>query len=165
MISNKYTYVVILVFMLVIASCNRKPDNLDRILSTNELTEIQTINTISLETGKSLLTTHCFACHNPNSESHDDMLAPPMAGIKYKYTKLYPNEELFIAQMSEFIHNPTQENAVMKGPVRRFGLMPKTTLSKVEIQELVKFIYHNELETPKWFPAHFEEQHNQPWKN
>ncbi|GAB5552526.1 MAG: hypothetical protein Sapg2KO_21170 [Saprospiraceae bacterium] len=47
----------------------------------------------------------------------------------------------------------------MKGPIKRFGLMPKTTLSKNEIQELVKYIYHEELETPKWFPEHFEEEH------
>jgi len=154
---------VIIISSIILFSCNRKPENFNRNLSTEQKIAIQNIPSIPGEVGLNNLKTSCYSCHNPNSVSHDNMLAPPLAGIKYKYKKLYPTEELFIAQMSDFLDNPTIENSVMKGPVKRFGLMPKTTLTKIQIQELVKFIYNEELEVPKWFPEHFEEQHNIKW--
>ena len=67
--------------------------------------------------------------------------------------------------MSEFVAMPSKENALMKGPVKRFGLMPKPALEMEEIQELVKYIYNNELEIPKWFSGHFEEKHGEKWES
>jgi len=160
----KVSNLMIVLIGLVLYGCNNKPNNLSKELNNEEQMEIKAIMSISNKDGLSMLQTNCYSCHNPNSESHDNMLAPPLAGIKYKYKKLYKTEELFIAQMSDFIDKPTKENAVMKGPVRRFGLMPKTSLSKTEIQELVKYIYHTELAIPAWFSEHFEEEHNIKWE-
>jgi cytochrome c551/c552 len=128
-------------------------------------TVMQSIDLKASEEGLIGLQTNCYSCHNPNTESHDSMLAPPLAGIKYKYMSLYPEEEVFVKKMSEFVAMPSKENAVMKGPVKRFGLMPKPALAKEEILELVKYIYHNELEVPQWFSGHFEEQHGVKWEN
>ena len=47
----------------------------------------------------------------------------------------------------------------MKGPLRRFGLMPKNNLNDEEVKALVAFIYDNDIEAPSWFAEHFEEQH------
>lgn len=160
----KINTLIIALIALVFYSCNNKPNNSHKKLNKEEQIEINNIQSISKEIGLNMLKTNCYSCHNPNSETHDNMLAPPLVGIKYKYKSLYKSEELFIVQMSDFIDNPNKENAVMKGPVRRFGLMPKTTLSKTEIQELVKFIYHTELAIPSWFSKHFEEEHNIKWE-
>jgi hypothetical protein len=123
------------------------------------------VNKLPEENGKNILFTTCYTCHNPKVASHDALLAPPLAGIKYKYKKIYPNEVEFITKMTEFIAHPSKEKAVMKGPVKRFGLMPKTALIKEEIEEVVRYIYNNELETPSWFSEHFEEHHGVKWKD
>ncbi len=155
----------ILLLGLIIISCNahQKPEKME--LSQDHLTEIRIIKTIPPEEGLALVSENCYACHQIDSESHDNMLAPPLARIKYTYKKKFDSEELFIAKMSDFLIEPTKQKAIMKGPVRRFGLMPVTGLSNEEIKELTKYIYHNELEYPEWFPAHFEEEHHIKWED
>lgn len=108
------------------------------------------------ESGLELLKKHCYVCHNPNTASHDEIIAPPLAGIKSHYTKAYPEKEMFKKAMIEFVSNPDQQKALMKGPVNRFGLMPKpATASPEEIQLIVEYIQSKELEKPIWY----EQQH------
>lgn len=107
-----------------------------------------------LEDGLILLQKHCYVCHNPNSDSHDSMLAPPLAGIKKHYAKAYPDQGQFAKAMIEFVKNPTTEKSLMKGPVKRFGLMPKPTASDQEIKQIVTYIQNFELAKPKWFDEH-----------
>jgi cytochrome c551/c552 len=144
---------------LLLFSCSNNTNDSGAVIDTFQKTEKLNITSISDEVAFDRLKNNCYACHNPNSESHDEILAPPLAGIKHKYKKKYPEEEVFIEHMSKFINSPTKEKALMKGPVKRFGVMPKTALHKTEIQELVQYIYNNDLETPEWFQEHFEEKH------
>lgn len=161
---NKMILVASFGVALLAISCNNKPKNIDKEVVASEKQSIENIVPLSVEKGKNVLQMHCFSCHNPKSESHDNMLAPPLAGIKYKYKNLYSDRAEFIAKMSDFVFEPTKDNAVMKGPVKRFGLMPKTTLmSKEEVFEVVAFIYDNEMDVPQWFPEHFEDQHGKAW--
>ena len=104
--------------------------------------------------GLTLLKKHCYACHNPNTNSHDDIIAPPLAGIKKHYSEAYPKKEDFSKAMIEFVKNPSSEKSLMKGPVKRFGLMPKPAVTDQEIQQIVTYIRDSELEKPKWFDAH-----------
>jgi Tfp pilus assembly protein PilP len=149
--------------LIVLSSCNNSPKNADRVLSQSEKTSVAKIKVLDIEEARVALAINCYSCHNPNSSSHDKMLAPPLAGIKFKYKNAYPDKELFVNQMSDFVFNPTEDNAMMKGPVKRFGLMPKTTLSKDKIKEIVLFIYNNDLDVPDWFSEHFEEKHDEKW--
>lgn len=155
------------IYILLFASlfsCSKKPDNANKKLSEKDKTELQKTEILSQKEGYDMLKTNCFICHNPKATSHDNMLAPPLAGIKNKYKQSYEDEELFIAQMSEFVFEPSEENAMMSGPVKRFGLMPKTNLTKVEVEQLVKFIYNNKIETPEWFAAHYKAKHGKVFK-
>jgi hypothetical protein len=154
---------IVLLGLILIVGCNNKPKNINRIISEAELQEIQNISPMLISEGEELLTTSCYSCHSPNSKSHDDMLAPPLGGIKHKYKGIYPDRNVFIAQMSSFIIEPTKDNALMKGPVKKFSLMPITTLSDKQILELTAFIYDNKLVVPLWFPKHFEEKHGKKW--
>lgn len=144
-------------------NCKRKPDNLNNVLTKEEISAVDSIKILSSEEGLTLLKTNCYACHSPTSVSHDALIAPPLVGVKAEYKMLYAERTKFIAQMSDFIAKPTKENAVMKGPVRRFGLMPPPPLDKKTIQEIVAFIYDNALEAPVWFPAHYESEHGGKW--
>jgi len=157
--------VLLFIIAFAIGACNRAPKNLDQEITETELVAIESIPEISKEEGLKLLTTNCFTCHNPKAESHDSMLAPPLAGIKYNYTKYYADRNTFIARMSDYIDHPTKENAIMKGPIRRFGLMPKTTLDKDQIKIITAYIYDNELEAPSWFPDHFAKEKGHRWKS
>lgn len=156
---------IIFLSLMIIWGCDNKPQGVSRIENTQEKTEIKGPSVLSITDGLMKLKTNCYVCHNPNAESHDNMLAPPLAAVKFKYSELYPEKELFVDKMSEFVDNPTVEHAVMKGPVKRFGLMPKTALAKTEVEELILYIFNNELEYPSWFPSHFEEMHGTKWES
>ena len=47
-------------------------------------------------TAAQLIKNNCFTCHNPAATSHDDMLAPPLVGMKYKYQQAFPSRDTFI---------------------------------------------------------------------
>ncbi|MFK7937148.1 MAG: cytochrome c [Saprospiraceae bacterium] len=149
---------------VLVLSCQQEPANKNEKVDTAEISAIENLQLLQPAEGVALLKTNCFACHNPQSNSHEDMLAPPLAGIKYKYQQHYPERTNFIAKMSDFVHTPTKENAIMKGPVRRFGLMPPVPLQLEQIRQISAFIYDNKLEIPDWFSDHFEEQHGKEWK-
>lgn len=111
--------------------------------------------------GLVLLERHCYICHNPKSKSHDEIIAPPLWGMKKHYLEAYPAKEDFENAMLSFIQNPTEEKALMKGPVKRFGLMPKPAVSKEDLQKIVAYIYSNELENPQW---HIEKDNQEKGK-
>lgn len=100
--------------------------------------------------GRVLLERHCYTCHNPKSKSHDEIIAPALWGMKKHYLEAFPEKPAFEKAMLEFIQNPTEEKALMKGPIKRFGLMPKPPVSKEDLQKIVSYIYSNELENPAW---------------
>ncbi|MEQ8245254.1 c-type cytochrome [Fulvivirga sp.] len=130
--------------------------------STNgQKAEITSDNITGSESSEvsNLLSVNCYACHNPNTNSHDEILAPPLAGIKMRYINATNDKEDFINRMSGFIFTPNAEAALMKGPVKRFGLMPKTALNEDEIRKIVTYIYENEIEEPSWFKEHEKEMH------
>lgn len=107
-----------------------------------------------VDAGLTLLEKHCYACHNPNTASHDEIIAPPLFGIKNNYRNTFPEKEKFIAAMEAFINTPTEEKALMKGPIKRFGLMPKPAVSPEEVKLIVRYIESNEMQKPKWYDAH-----------
>jgi hypothetical protein len=163
----KMNYTTILSLFLSIiffTNCKQKPDNLNNAMTKDDIEAIDNVKILSSEEGLALLKTNCYSCHNPVSASHDSIIAPPMVGAKAEYKILYTDRAKFIARMSDFIAAPTKGNAVMKGPVWRFGLMPPPTLDKKTIQEIVAFIYDNDLEAPTWFPAHYENEHGEKWE-
>jgi hypothetical protein len=82
-------------------------------------------------------------------------LAPPLFGIKSNYKKAYPESDVFIKNIAGFVKEPMEEKALMKGPVKRFGVMPIPVVSSDDIQTIVEYIEANELEKPVWY----EQQH------
>ena len=159
-------YLLVLSTMLLVGSCGHDHHRVREVkLSEEDLQQIADLPKLTAEQGHSLLSTHCYSCHSPKSGSHDDMLAPPLAGIKNRYQMSFPERAVFVHQFAQFVAQPSEEKAVMRGPVRRFGLMPPTTLSKDSIWALAAYVYDNELPVPNWFPEHFEEKHGASWRD
>lgn len=101
-----------------------------------------------------MLKAYCYACHNPAAPSHDNLLAPPMAAVKFRYLRRYPQKTEFVSAMVNFLREPKEHNAIMFGAVDQFGLMPAMALDEAKAREIVTYIYNNELETPGWFQGH-----------
>jgi nitrate reductase cytochrome c-type subunit len=107
--------------------------------------------------GKKLMETRCYVCHSP-AGSHDDRIAPPMIAVKKHYISEGTTKEAFIASMQNWIKNPTEENAKMRGAVRKFGVMPKQYFSEKNIKEISDYLFDNDIEEPEWFQEHYNEE-------
>ena len=113
----------------------------------------------SNEEGKKLMETKCYACHNPKTASHDDILAPPLVAIKRRYSKAFDNRADFIDGIVKWSTNPNEDDALMRGAVNNFKVMPKMGFEAEDMRKVAAYIYDNDIEEPVWFKAHFEEKH------
>lgn len=107
--------------------------------------------------GQALLKSKCVSCHHPTA-AVDNRLAPPMYAVKMKYLKVYKEESQFIEAMQAFLSNPKEAKVLMKGAVKKFGLMPALNYPEKEIEAIAKYIYHNEMVKPDWFDEHYKQK-------
>ena len=116
------------------------------------------------EEGKKLMEKHCYLCHSPNAAENEGRIAPPMVAIKARYIdKGGLNKEEFVKQLTEFVKQPTKEKALMRGAVKKHGLMPKQDFPKGSLEKIAEFMFDYQIEEPKWFKAHWESHGNKTW--
>ena len=144
--------ILLLVFMYSFFSC--KDANQPSYSKKNGKTKI----TKKQHLGKKLMENNCYVCHNPTA-SHDNRVAPPMIAIKKHYISSETTEEEFIASLQNFIKNPTEETAKMRGAVKRFGVMPKQAYPEETIKQIAEYLFENDIEQPEWFESHFNGEH------
>ena len=114
--------------------------------------------------GKKLMETHCYLCHSPQAAEDQGRIAPPMVAIKARYIdKEGYNKEEFIKYVTSFVENPTEELALMKGAVKKHGLMPKQAFPKQSVQKIAAYMFDYQIEEPEWFKAHWEAHGNKNW--
>uniref|UniRef100_UPI00404B916C c-type cytochrome n=1 Tax=Fulvivirga sp. TaxID=1931237 RepID=UPI00404B916C len=155
--NNKTIWITSLVFMVILGfGCTNAKSN-----QTDEASQLSTPVTevLSSVDVEKLMAANCYVCHNPNSSSHDVILAPPFFAVKKHYLQATDDRTEFVNGMTAFVSNPNKESALMKGPIGRFGLMPKTALNDEDIRAIVEFIYDNEIQAPSWFEGHAKEKH------
>jgi hypothetical protein len=155
---NKIVFTVIMLSSLVlVVSVGCQKTKQDTASKSNQ--KILKASSITSDSAANLLAITCYVCHDPGSSSHDDMLAPPLAGIKKRYLNATDNRVAFVERMTSFAFNPTEDAAMMKGPVKRFGLMPKTALDQPQVEAIVQYIHDHEIPAPTWFGAHEKQMH------
>ena len=152
-------YLAIVIVLLGFVSCQK---------DKKEYKEIQDANPTSLQNetqeGRKLMETHCYLCHSPNAAENEGRIAPPMVAIKARYIdKERYNKEEFIAAVTSFVKNPTEEKALMYGAVKKHGLMPKQTFPDGSIEKIANFMFDYQIEEPEWFKAHWEGNGNENW--
>jgi len=142
-------------FLFIAFSCSTSSnkESADLTLSNFDNTEAIAIDTVS--ENYLLLKQQCLICHG-GAISHDKLIAPPMIAVKRRYKMQYDSKEAFVNGMVAWATNPTSEQALMRGAVKEFNLMPKPATSEKDLILIAKFIYENELEEPEWFGAHFK---------
>lgn len=107
--------------------------------------------------GYNLMKNNCYVCHNPNTASHDDILAPPFKAVKMHYTGQYDRKEEFVNAMVDWVQNPDEEKALMFGAVKRFNVMPKLPLPTEDLEKIATYIYENDVDEPEWMEEHMKE--------
>jgi cytochrome c551/c552 len=108
--------------------------------------------------GQALMENQCYVCHSATA-SEADRIGPPMAAIKARYLMDHPQKADFVAALWQFVEQPSQEKAKMRGAVKRFGVMPYQAFPKEEITAIAEFMFDHKIAEPTWFKAHWEERH------
>ncbi|UMB54621.1 hypothetical protein MKD41_03920 [Lutibacter sp. A64] len=93
--------------------------------------------------GYKLLESKCYICHFevPDPVKMNQMLAPPMLRVKEHYLPNYQNKEDFIKAITNIINNPSEENTLMPGAIKKFNLMPKLIYNQDELKLIAETIY------------------------
>ena len=158
----KKVFLIVSIAMLII-SCNqgnnekRSVSYEDKSIETIAKNSNTPIDSLNLD-GYTLMKENCYVCHNPNTKSHDDILAPPFKGVKMHYTRQYENKEDFVEAVVNWVQNPNEDNALMYGAVMKFKVMPKLELDKKDLEKIASYIYDNDVEEPEWMGEHMKEK-------
>ena len=155
-----------LVLAAVIFSCGSSSNENAESSSMVADIEIAPVEIAALDTVSEnymLLKNQCLICHG-GAPSHDELIAPPMAAVKWRYSKQYYSKVDFVNGMVAWGLNPTAETALMRGAVEEFNLMPKPATKEEDLKTIAAFIYDNELEQPEWFEEHFNQMHGEGGK-
>jgi len=124
----------------------------------NEITEKVIDNNVVQLDGEALMETNCLICHG-NGTSHDDILAPPMKGVKNHYMEDGMTEQAFIDAITNWLAEPKEENSRMLGAIERFKIMPKLGYKTEEVKAIAAYIFNNNMPKPVWFDKHVAEEH------
>lgn len=155
----KFLRLILFILSFVIVGCNQK----------NKLTNNESdYNNIAINTnGESLklLQQNCYACHSVTSKSHEEIIAPPMVAVVNRYKMSYQTKEEFVEAITEWVINPNEENALMRGAVINFNVMPLQQFNRDDVIKIANYMYDNELEQPSWFKEHFNEEHSKRMGN
>jgi len=146
--SNTFTLVLLAISLIFVGCDNPKQKKVKQKEQTAQANE-----------GYTLFKTNCYACHNPNIESHDAIIAPPMIAVKKMYSMKYNTKDDFVKAVVAWASDPKEENSMMKGAVTRFKVMPKQPFKVADLKKIASYIYDNDIEAPKWFAAHEKEMH------
>lgn len=116
-----------------------------------------------LHPGEKLLQANCYACHGASSDM-EGRIAPPMIAIKAHYIDSLTEFEDFSKEFLDFLNNPNEEKAKMRGAVRKFGVMPKQNFKKEDLLLIAEFLFDYKIDEPEWFKEHWGEKH-EPYFN
>lgn len=108
----------------------------------HQTTEIAAVPEIRLD-GKELMEKNCYSCHN--TQGTDNMLAPPMHRVKDHYWYDGITKDEFVTKIVAWCENPSEENSLMPGARRKFGLMPTQEFDKNEVEAIASYLYDQEM--------------------
>jgi len=144
---------IIAIAILFLVSCNKSKED-----TTSEQIAVNKTKTEPPE-GYTLFKNNCYVCHSVTSKSHDEIIAPPMIAVKRRYQKSYTSKEDFVEALVNWSKDPKEENALMRGAVQQFKVMPKQAFKEDDLKKIAAYIYDNDIEKPDWFEAHFKDEH------
>jgi hypothetical protein len=142
---------------LLFLSCNKKKESY--IVVENENTPLDTIN----HNGKKMMETHCYVCHSPTAKENEGRIAPPMIAVKSRYLMEYDLKEDFVNAIVAFAEHPNEDDTMMHGAVKKFGVMPKQVFPENSVAQIADFMYDYQIDEPTWFKEHWQGHGNDNW--
>lgn len=112
----------------------------------------------ALENGSELFDRLCGICH---TKQGPPTIAPPVFGVVNHVRQAYPAKEEFVQRIVSWVKEPNAENALMRGAIRKFGLMPKLGYSDNEVKLIAEYLYDGQTDLPEWYIKHYEEEHGE----
>lgn len=149
--------ILLLSSVALFMSCNQSNEKSAYTASIHTYKFDETDKNLQKDNGYTLMKNNCYACHNPNATSHDEILAPPFKAVKMHYMRAYDSKEEFVNAMVSWVQNPDEDKALMFGAVKRFKVMPKLALPTEDLEKIAAYIYDNDVEQPEWLEEHMKE--------
>ena len=109
---------------------------------------------MNLKAGWDIVSSQCFTCHNPDATAITG-IAPTMADVKIAYLHEEQTLESFARELEGFLQNPTADKSRMPEAVKKYGVMPKLSLTPEQVMAVAAYIYHTPLEEKSWFTTTF----------
>lgn len=118
------------------------------------------VNAESSLSGKQLYKQNCASCHgNKHGMDMSKRSAPPIIAVKKHYLPTYSDRDSFILAISEWIKQPEKENSLMRGAIKKFGVMPKLDIKQSDAEKIAAFLFDNKIKGPAAYQKHFEQMH------
>jgi len=106
--------------------------------------------------GKKLFNKLCVRCHVAEGMPTE---APPIFAVISHVKGSYPDREGFVNKIVDWVEEPKVSESLMRGAIRRFGLMPKLDFSEEEVRKVAEYLYDRKAELPAWYKKHYKERH------
>lgn len=109
--------------------------------------------------GKELYEAYCMACHAIKGKAE---VAPPIFAVKNHVIQVYPERDEFVERVVKWVKAPDADDPLMRGAIRKFGLMPAMPqIVDEELTAVAEFLYDSDMELPDWYMEHYEEEHGE----
>ena len=108
------------------------------------------------DNGQILFETHCSACH---AMSGKPTVAPPVFAVVNHVKDAYPEKDQFIETIVNWVANPQEDTALMRGAIRKFGLMPPLNIDPIKVKLIAQYLYDGNIELPEWYIEHYKAEH------
>ncbi len=144
---------ILTAFIVFLTSCNnsnseqKSNQEEEKSVETKETTQkTDSLQTAQQDTAYALVQQNCYVCHfeKPNPDKRDQMIAPPMSNVQQHYKSTYTDREDFIKAVVSWANHPSEENSMMPGSVRRFGLMPPLPIGDDKLSQIAGALYDHD---------------------
>lgn len=113
--------------------------------------------------GRRLLKLYCLTCHGVDGKREDQLMAPPLLGVREHYIRQHSTPEAFVSSMVDFMAHPTVEKSLMQCSLERYGLMQMMPLTDEQLRATAIAIYAGQIERPSWWKR-YEKAHRKCWE-
>jgi hypothetical protein len=93
---------------------------------------------------------YCLTCHGVGDLEMDEVLAPPLWGVRAHYLAEFTDPQAFVDAMTKFLVDPSADKSLMPIELERHGLKASVSLSEEQIRSAAWAIYAGEVERPQW---------------
>ncbi|ADE54322.1 c-type cytochrome [Coraliomargarita akajimensis] len=113
--------------------------------------------------GARLLRLYCLTCHGVDDKREDQLLAPPLWGVREHYIRVHKTPEAFVTAMVDFMNEPSREKSLMPCSLDRYGLMQAMPLTDEQLRATAVAIFAGQIQRPTWWKR-YEKAHKSCFK-